>query len=91
MKKLAIAAAAISCCIVNAMPAKANVIANANKFCSSVVNLNNVLKTSAAPGSSGAKAFLAYVGHNNFNGYTYRDLYNISKKIGTSSDCRRMY
>ena len=44
MKKLAIAAAAISCCIANAMPAKANVIANANKFCSSVVNLNNVLK-----------------------------------------------
>ena len=91
MKKLAITAAAISCCIANAIPAKANVIANANQFCSAVVNLNRVLKTSAAPGSSGAKAFLAYTGHNNFSGYTYGQLYNIAKKIGTSSNCRRMY
>ena len=95
MKKLVIAAATISCCIANAVPAKANIlsktIANANKFCSSVVHLNNTLKQSAAPGSSGAKAFLAYVGHNNFNGFTYSELYNVSKKLGTSSDCRRMY
>ena len=34
---------------------------------------------------------IAYTGHNNFSGYTYGELYNIAKKIGTSSDCRRMY
>ena len=53
MKKLVIAAATISCCIANAVPAKANIlsktIANANKFCSSVVHLNNTLKQLGGP------------------------------------------
>ena len=91
MKKLAIAAAAISCCIANAIPAKANIVSNANNFCKHVVELNRVLGSSAAPGSTGAQMLIAYTGHNNFSGYTYGQLYNIAKKLGTSSDCRRMY
>lgn len=84
-------AAVITCCLGNEMPAKANIVNNANNFCKHVVELNRILGSSAAPGSTGEQMLIAYTGHNNFSGYTYGQLYNIAKKLGTSSDCRRMY
>ena len=72
------------------MPAKANVISQANRFCSEIVSLNNTLGGSVAPGTSGAELFISFAG-NDFNGFTYSQLYNLAKTLGTSSDCRRMY
>ena len=84
-------AAVVTCCLGNEMPANANsAVRSANKFCSSLVEMNRTLGMSVAPGSTGAQMFIAYAG-NNFNGFTYAELYRISKKIGTSSDCYRVY
>ena len=90
MKKLAIAAAAISCCLFSA-PASANkAVRAANNFCDNLVEMNKTLGMSVAPGSTGAQMFIAYAG-NDFNGFSYADLYRMSKTIGTSSSCNRVY
>ena len=90
--KATIATAAVTvCCMGNAMPANANkAVRSANKFCSSLVEMNRTLGMSVAPGSTGAQMFIAYAG-NDFNGFSYADLYRMSKQLGTSPDCRRVY
>ena len=90
--KATIAAAAVTvCCLGNETPANANnAVRSANKFCSSLVELNQTLGMSVAPGTTGAQMFIAYAG-NNFNGFSYAELYRMSKQIGTSPDCRRAY
>ena len=89
MKKLTIAAATISCCLFST-PAFANsAIRAANKFCDNLVEMNQLLGESVAPGSAGAQLFINYAG-NDFNGFSYADLYGMSKAIGTNPSCNRV-
>ena len=82
---IAAAAAVVTCSLCSELPAKAN-MSSINSFCSSVLELSKTAG-SAAPGSAAGQI----MSRKDYNGYTYTQLWNVAKSVGTSPDCKRMY
>ena len=84
MKKLAIAAAAISCCLFTAVPVEASL----NQFCNAVKKANR-MGISGAPGTAMAKAAVA-----SQNGQITHSQYGLVWAIATESNnwsCKGIY
>ena len=69
------------------MPAQANIVANANEMCRMIAKFNRKHGMAMAPGTAGS----TILANQKYSGYSYSQLWNMAKKLGTAGECRRMY